>query len=211
MWVVLFVYVVFGHPRYHNRRGTTIGKGMVWQVRSAFLFGVFAYTVPMAICAAAMLQGHTVFLNNSQDELEPGNVVMVDEGSTVQQDFGADGDTLSDIQIRINNWEQSISDTIHVKITDKATGDIVYEGAEFADNFTRNSGLYSFVDGPVAVETGKVYTLTLASDAPEGAGIGLYCVTVDKDSTQEVVSQPDVQDEEESFSSQLQMKITGIH
>ena len=37
MWVVLMIYVVFGHPRYHSRKGNVIAGGMVWQIRAEIM------------------------------------------------------------------------------------------------------------------------------------------------------------------------------
>ncbi|NCB92714.1 MAG: DUF2029 domain-containing protein [Clostridia bacterium] len=193
MWVVLLVYVVFGHPRYHNRKGTIISQGLMWQIRSAFLFGVAAFVVPMGICAAAMLQGHTVFFDNSRQDLELENVVQVDESSSAVQDIVAMGNELSEIEIRVCTGERSISENLHVQLADKETGEVVYEAEEVTDGFTKNSGLYTFVDGPVDVENGKTYELEITSEAAEGSGIGLYCVTSDKK------------------ENQLQMRVTGVH
>ena len=57
MWVVLLIYVVFGHPRFHTKRGSIVSRGLIWQIRAAFLFGVFAFVVPLAVCAAGVLPG----------------------------------------------------------------------------------------------------------------------------------------------------------
>ena len=122
MWVVLLAYVVFGHPRYHNRKGTTVSSGLIWQIRSAFMFGVLAYMVPLGICAAAMFQGKIVFSDTSLRDLEPNNVIEIDENSMVRQEIIADGTELSNIKIRVWNGEQSISDQISVKIIEKDTG-----------------------------------------------------------------------------------------
>lgn len=207
MWVVLLLYVVFGHPRYHNRKGTSIAKGLIWQIRSAFLFGVFAYVIPMGICVLAMLQGKMVFLDNSSWNLEPDNIIMVDEESHVSQEIIADGTELSDIRIRVWNGEQSISDEISVKITEKDTGKVVYEGTRETDAFSNNSSLYSFIDEGVEVVPGNVYVLEMTSEAKANEGIGLYCVSCSEE--QELLGETEARSE--LGNCQLQMKVTGVN
>ena len=70
MWIVLVLYVVFGHPRYHSRKGSAIGKGLIWQMRAAFLFGTAAFIVPALVCAAGVLQGKIIFYDNSRQNME---------------------------------------------------------------------------------------------------------------------------------------------
>lgn len=206
MWVVLLVYVVFGHPRYHSQKGTAVSKGLIWQIRSAFIFGVLAFMVPAGICAAAMFQGRIVFLDNSRWELEPDHVAAVEAGSALRQEIYADGNELTDIKVRVYTGEQSISSTVFVTLTDKETGEIVYEGEKETDGFTKNSGLYSFLDGPAAVEEGRTYVLELTSDAEEDCGIGVYCVSADGDSELMETERP----EGAADVCQLQMRITGV-
>lgn len=207
MWVVLLLYVVFGHPRYHNRQGMIISQGLIWQIRSAFLFGVFAYVVPMGICVLAMLQGKIVFLDNSSQTLEPDNVIMIDGESRVSQEIIADGTELTDIRIRVWNGEQSIIDSISVKITEKDTGKVVYEGIKETDGFSNNSAMYSFVDAPVEVEPGRVYVLEMTSEAQADKGIGLYCVSFSED--QELLAE--TEERSDMGNCQLQMKVTGVN
>lgn len=206
MWVVLLAYVVFGHPRYHNRKGTIISSGLIWQIRSAFLFGVLAYVVPLGICAAAMFQGQIVFSDTSLRNLEQNNIIEIDENSTVSQEIIADGKELSKIKIRVWNGEQSISDQIFVRIKEKDTGKVVYEGTKETEEFKNNSALYSFVNGSVEVQEGKTYELEFTSEAKDGEGIGLYCVSTDSD--QELLAETE---ERADFGNcQLQMKVTGV-
>ena len=206
MWVVLLAYVVFGHPRYHNRKGTAVSAGLMWQIRSAFIFGVLAYVVPLGICAAAMFQGKIVFSDTSLRDLEPNNVIEIDENSMVRQEIIADGTELSNIKIRVWNGEQSISDQISVKIIEKDTGNVIYEGTKETDGFKTNSALYCFMNESVQVQQGKTYVLELASQAEDGKGIGLYCVSAD--SSQELLAQTE---ERTDFGNcQLQMKVTGV-
>lgn len=207
MWVVLLLYAVFGHPRYHNRKGTMISQGLVWQIRSAFLFGVAAYVVPMGICVFAMLQGRIVFLDNSRMDLEANNIIAVDESSAVSQEIVADGRELSDVRIRVWTGEQSISDVISVKIVEKDTGTVVYEGEKETDGFNSNSALYSFVDGPVEVEPGRVYVMEMTSQAKPDGGIGLYCVSSYSD--QELLAE--TEERAGMGGCRLQMKVTGVN
>ena len=205
MWVVLLVYVVFGHPKYHIRKGTEIAKGLVWQIRAAFLISVFAFVIPASICALGMFQGKIVFLDNSRQDLEPDNIIQVDESSSVSQDLTMEGSVLSNLKIRVYTGEKSISDTLTVEMIDKETGTVVYQGEKETDSFTTNSALYSFIGEKVPVEKGKTYELRISSEAEAGSGIGLYCVTADSEA--QLLKQTEAR--EELPASRLQMRVTG--
>lgn len=205
MWVVLLVYVVFGHPKYHIRKGTEIAKGLVWQIRAAFLVSVFAFVIPASICALGMFQGKIVLLDNSRQDLEPDNIIQVDESSSVSQDLTMEGSVLSNLKIRVYTGEKSISDTLTVELIDKETGDVVYQGEKETDGFTTNSALYSFIGEKVSVEKGKTYELRISSEAEEGSGIGLYCVTADSET--QLLAETEARDE--LPASRLQMRVTG--
>ena len=205
MWVVLLVYVVFGHPKYHIRKGTEIAKGLVWQIRAAFLVSVFAFVIPASICALGMFQGKIVLLDNSRQDLEPDNIIQVDESSSVSQDLTMEGSVLSNLKIRVYTEEKSISDTLTVELIDKETGDVVYQGEKETDGFTTNSALYSFIGEKVSVEKGKTYELRISSEAEEGSGIGLYCVTADSET--QLLAETEARDE--LPASRLQMRVTG--
>lgn len=205
MWVVLLVYVVFGHPRYHIRKGTEIARGLIWQIRAAFLVSVFAFVIPAAVCAAGMFQGKIVLLDNSRQDLEADNIIQVDETSSVSQDLVMEGSVLSNLKIRVYTGEKSISDTLTVKLLDKLTGSIVYQGEKETDSFTTNSALYSFINEKIPVEAGKTYELQITSAADAGAGIGLYCVTAD--SEEQLLEQ--TAGRAKLPESRLQMRVTG--
>ena len=205
MWVVLLVYVIFGHPKYHIRKGTEIAKGLVWQIRAAFLVSVFAFVIPASICALGMFQGKIVLLDNSRQDLEPDNIIQVDESSSVSQDLTMEGSVLSNLKIRVYTGEKSISDTLTVELIDKETGDVVYQGGKETDGFTTNSALYSFIGEKVSVEKGKTYELRISSEAEEGSGIGLYCVTADSET--QLLAETEARDE--LPASRLQMRVTG--
>ena len=186
IWVILLAYVVFGHPRYHKRQGNTLGAGMMWQIRGAFLFGFAAFVLPLMVCIGAMLAGKTVFADNLLVALEPGNVAMIDEENTVTQNFTANGSTLEKIRIRIENGEVAKEDTIHVAVQDGESGETIYTADVATEGFTHNTTAYAFLNDEVPVEDGKEYVLSLSSDAEAGTGIGVYRIGED-----------------------LQMKITG--
>ena len=205
MWVVLLVYVVFGQPRYHNRKGNVISTGLIWQIRSAFSFGVLAYVIPLGICVAAMFQGWIVFQDNSQWNLEPENTVTVENDNFVEQDIVADGSVLKDIRVRIYTGEQSITSLLGVELVDKETGEVVYSEDKNTDKFTKNSAVYSILDKEVSVEPGKTYTLKLSSE--EEGKIGFYCVT--NEETQELLRET-ADDAQGTEKRQLQMKVIGV-
>lgn len=206
MWVVLLVYVIFGQPKYHNRKGNTISTGLIWQIRSAFSFGVLAYVLPMMICVAAMFQGWIVFQDNSQWNLEPENTVTVENDDFIEQDIVADGSVLKDIRVRIYTGEQSITSLLGVELAEKETGEVVYSEKKYTDKFTKNSAIYSILDKEVSVEPGKTYTLKLSSE--EEGKIGFYCVT--NEETQEVLRETTEMPGEITAERQLQMKVIGM-
>lgn len=206
MWVVLLVYVIFGQPKYHNRKGNTISTGLIWQIRSAFSFGVLAYVLPMMICVAAMFQSWIVFQDNSQWNLEPENTVTVENDDFIEQDIVADGSVLKDIRVRIYTGEQSITSLLGVELAEKETGEVVYSGKKYTDKFTKNSAIYSILDKEVSVEPGKTYTLKLSSE--EEGKIGFYCVT--NEETQEVLRETTEMPGEITAERQLQMKVIGM-
>lgn len=205
MWVVLLVYAVFGHPKYHVRKGTEISKGLIWQIRAAFLVSVFAFVIPASVCVLGMFQGKIVIMDNSRQDLEADNIIQVDENSSVSQDLVMEGSVLSNLKIRVYTGEKSISDTLTVKLLDKETWAIVYQGEKETDSFTTNSALYSFINEKVPVEAGKTYELQITSKADAGDGIGLYCVTAD--SEEQLLEQ--TADRAELPDSRLQMRVTG--
>lgn len=206
MWVVLLLYTVFGHPRHHKKKGNIISKGLVWQIRAAFLFGVAAFVLPLSVCVAGVFQGKIVFTDNSRQNMEMENVVMLEENQPVVQEFVADGNTLSDIQLRV--YAQSGMDLHSLKIVlrEKESGEVLYERETDTYGLKENTALYSFLKHSVTVESGKTYQLELTSDAPAGSGIGLYCVTPKKAS--ELLVSPE--SEEDSANRSLQMRITGV-
>lgn len=206
MWVVLLVYVIFGQPKYHNRKGNTISTGLIWQIRSAFSFGVLAYVLPMMICVAAMFQGWMVFQDNSQWNLEPENTVTVENDDFIEQDIVADGSVLKDIRVRIYTGEQSITSLLRVELAEKETGEVVYSEKKYTDKFTKNSAIYSILDKEVSVEPGKTYTLKLSSE--EEGKIGFYCVT--NEEPQEVLRETTEMPGEITAERQLQMKVIGM-
>ena len=208
MWIVLVLYVVFGHPRYHSRKGASIAKGLIWQMRAAFLFGTAAFMVPALVCAAGVLQGKVIFFDNSRQNMEMENIAALEKDKPIVQEFTADGDTLSDIKIRV--WaETGSSDSLHslkVTLREKDSGEVIYESQGDTYGLKENTALYSFLKHPVDVENGKVYELEIASDAPEGSGLGLYCVTASGET--ELLTSP--RGDEAPKESSLQMCVTGI-
>ena len=201
MWIVLLLYVVFGHPRYHSKKGSTISRGLVWQIRAAFLFGVAAFVLPMSVCAMGILQGKTVFFDNSRQNMEMENVVMLERDHPIIQELTADGKEITGIKIRVYTETNLDLYSLKVVLRDKDSGEVLYESG-----LKENTALYSFLKHSVEVENGKTYQLEIATDAPQNSGIGLYCVTAGKSPEQLV--QP--HDEEHPEKRSLQMCVTGI-
>ena len=206
MWIVLLLYVVFGHPRYHKKKGSMISRGLVWQIRAAFLFGVAAFAVPMSICAAGVLQGKIVFMDNSRQNMEMENVVMLERDQPIVEEFKAEGKEISDIKIR--TCVETGVDLYNMKVTirEKESGQVIYESEGDTYNLTENTALYSYLRHSVKVDPGKIYQLEITSDAPENSGIGFYCVTTSKG--EEALVSP--KDDERGERRSLQMCITGV-
>ena len=206
MWIVLLLYVVFGHPRYHSKKGSTISRGLVWQIRAAFLFGVAAFVLPMSVCAMGVLQGKTVFFDNSRQNMEMENVVMLERDHPIIQELTADGKEITGIKIRVYTETNLDLYSLKVVLRDKDSGEVLYESEGDTYGLKENTALYSFLKHSVEVENGKTYQLEIATDAPQNSGIGLYCVTAGKSPEQLV--QP--HDEEHPEKRSLQMCVTGI-
>lgn len=211
MWIVLVIYVVFGHPRYHSRKGAIVAKGLVWQIRSAFLFGVAAFVIPMLVCAMGVLQGKMNFFDNSRQNMEMENVVMLEENQPVVQEFTADGTTLSNIKIRVYTQVGAKPAGLNVTLRDKETGEMLYESKGDTYGIKENTALYSFLKQSVSVESGKTYELEISSDAAAGSGIGLYCVT-DKKGQELLTVAPAGEEGQDPAEEKrcLQMCVSGI-
>lgn len=205
MWVVLLAYVVFGQPKYHNKTGESVSKGIIWQIRAAFSFGVLAFVVPLMVCVAAMFQGQRVFVDTSQWALEGTNTVVTDGSVPIRQDILADGSEIKDIKVRIYTGEKRIAPSINVELIDKETGESVYNKEKSTEEFVYNSWLYSIIDESIPVEKGKTYTLEVSCENEEN--IGFYCVT--NYGTEELLEE-NMEDEVPVNSRQLQMKVTGM-
>lgn len=212
MWIVLVIYVVFGHPRYHSRKGRIMAKGLVWQIRAAFLFGVAAFVVPMSVCAMGVLQGKVNFFDNSRQNMEMENVVRLEENQPVVQEFTADGTTLSDIRIRVYTETGMELSSLKVCVRDKESGQVLYENQGDTYGIKENTALYSFLKKSVSVEQGKTYELEITSDAAAGGGIGLYCVTSEKSGELLTKVPSEAEDTGESVpeNRSLQMCVSGV-
>ena len=173
MWIVLLLYVVFGHPRYHKKKGSIISRGLVWQIRAAFLFGVAAFVLPMSVCVMGVLQGKTVFFDNSRQNMEMENVVMLERDHPIIQEFTVSGNKISDIKIRVYTETDLDLYSLKVVLRDKESGEVVYESEGDTYGLKENTALYSFLKHSVDVESGRTYQLEITSDAPQNSGIGL--------------------------------------
>lgn len=205
MWVVLLIYVVFGHPRYHTKKGSIVSKGLIWQVRAAFLFGVAAFVIPMAVCALGVLQGKTVFFDNSRQNMELENVAFLEENKPIVQELTADGTELTDIRIRVCTEQNNGDASLKVVLKEKDSGTVVYEHEGETYGISKNTALYSFLADPVEVENNRSYELEISSDAEAGSGIGLYCIDTNAERERLVAS-----GNGETASGRLQMRVTGV-
>ena len=160
----------------------------------------------MSVCAMGVLQGKTVFFDNSRQNMEMENVVMLERDHPIIQEFTVSGNKISDIKIRVYTETDLDLYSLKVVLRDKESGEVVYESEGDTYGLKENTALYSFLKHSVDVESGRTYQLEITSDAPQNSGIGLYCVEAGKALAQLV--EPRSEEHEEKRS--LQMCITGV-
>ncbi len=153
-----------------------------------------------------VLQGKTVFFDNSRQNMEMENVVMLERDHPIIQEFTVSGNKISDIKIRVYTETDLDLYSLKVVLRDKESGEVVYESEGDTYGLKENTALYSFLKHSVDVESGRTYQLEITSDAPQNSGIGLYCVEAGKALAQLV--EPRSEEHEEKRS--LQMCITGV-
>ena len=153
-----------------------------------------------------VLQGKTVFFDNSRQNMEMENVVMLERDHPIIQEFTVSGNKISDIKIRVYTETDLNLYSLKVVLRDKESGEVVYESEGDTYGLKENTALYSFLKHSVDVESGRTYQLEITSDAPQNSGIGLYCVEAGKALAQLV--EPRSEEHEEKRS--LQMCITGV-
>ena len=153
-----------------------------------------------------VLQGKTVFFDNSRQNMEMENVVMLERDHPIIQEFTVSGNKISDIKIRVYTETDLDLYSLKVVLRDKESGEVVYESEGDTYGLKENTALYSFLKHSVDVESGRTYQLEVTSDAPQNSGIGLYCVEAGKALAQLV--EPRSEEHEEKRS--LQMCITGV-
>ena len=153
-----------------------------------------------------VLQGKTVFFDNSRQNMEMENVVMLERDHPIIQEFTVSGNKISDIKIRVYTATDLNLYSLKVVLRDKESGEVVYESEGDTYGLKENTALYSFLKHSVDVESGRTYQLEITSDAPQNSGIGLYCVEAGKALAQLV--EPRSEEHEEKRS--LQMCITGV-
>ena len=160
----------------------------------------------MSVCAMGVQQGKTVFFDNSRQNMEMENVVMLERDHPIIQEFTVSGNKISDIKIRVYTETDLDLYSLKVVLRDKESGEVVYESEGDTYGLKENTALYSFLKHSVDVESGRTYQLEITSDAPQNSGIGLYCVEAGKALSQLV--EPRSEEHEEKRS--LQMCITGV-
>ena len=154
----------------------------------------------------SVLQGKTVFFDNSRQNMEMENVVMLERDHPIIQEFTVSGNKISDIKIRVYTETDLNLYSLKVVLRDKESGEVVYESEGDTYGLKENTALYSFLKHSVDVESGRTYQFEITSDAPQNSGIGLYCVEAGKALAQLV--EPRSEEHEEKRS--LQMCITGV-
>ena len=205
IWVVLLAYFVFNHPRFHTNQRTEVSRGLLNQLRAAFAVGVLAFAVPAFLCLASVVRGEVIFKDNSSTELAECVEVDVSEDSSVRQLFYADGNTLTDIQMKMCLHYRINDSYMNVVVRSHENGTVVYEGQVDTLPFTSEDALYSVIEGPVEVEKGQLYELELTSPAVEIGCISGYYKEAGEDETEVALDENG-----NPTDQQLIMKIRGI-
>lgn len=203
IWGCLLCYAVFAHPKHHTRLGSSIPKGLIWQMRSAFLVCFAAFMIPLLLCVADNRKGGVVYINGTTSDYDENNYIGVNSESTVSQEIIADGNIIRKFMVcaKVGN-EQPIS-TVHVSLIEKERGTVVYTTEKEAFDFTTNGSYYNILNDRVSVEEGKTYTLELTSDSDPGQGLYLYCENIGEET--EILQEG----AECEVPRRLKMKVTG--
>jgi len=174
IWVILLVYFVFNHPKFHTDQGDRMPKYTLNYIRLAFLVGVIGFTVPAGICMAKAIDGECTFLYTKDVEREECNPVAVNKDSTVRQVFVAGGEIVNNISVRMGMYNRINDSVLTVRILDKEDGSVVYETCMSTISFVKEESMYRILSEDVSVEKGREYILELANDAGDNDFIAVY-------------------------------------
>lgn len=181
IWVLMLVYFVFNHPRFHTMKNDVIPKYTMNYIRGAFLVGVLAFVIPSGICMADALKGEVLYLDNSQVDRAQCNPIAIYEESSVEQLFEAKSSKVTSIKIKLGMYNRINDSDIHVAIIDRDSGEIIHENDVSTFHMVKEESMYEMLDGPVSLEPGKMYSLQLTSTAKSDNCVATYYTVADKD------------------------------
>ena len=192
IWVILLVYFVFSHPKFHTNQGNRLPKYTLNYVRLAFLAGVIGFAAPAGVCMAKAIGGECTFMNTRAVEQEACNPIAVKKGSTVRQVFAAEGEIVNNISVRMGMYNRINDSVLTVRILDKEDDSVVYETNMNTISFVKEESMYRILNEDVPVEEGKEYILELSSDTDDNDFIAVYYT--DADEGDYLAEIPDVQE-----------------
>ncbi len=204
IFIILLLFFIFNHPKYHTLRRNEISKYMINYIRVAFLVGAFGFLIPAFACLNSVADGEIIFADNTSVEVADCETVDLTYNSSVEQTFVADGDYVTDIWIRVGMHNRINDSQLRVQIIDAESGISLYDENIDTIRMVKEEQMYRIVNGKIRVEEGKEYILKL-----EGADGGDNCVatyyyTVDR-------SVPETaQITRKDGNYQMIMKIKGI-
>ena len=120
----------------------------------------------------SVLQGKTVFFDNSRQNMEMENVVMLERDHPIIQEFTVSGNKISDIKIRVYTETDLNLYSLKVVLRDKESGEVVYESEGDTYGLKENTALYSFLKHSVEVEE----LISLRSPAMHHRTAELVCI-----------------------------------
>ena len=97
------------------------------------------------------------FFDNSRQNMEMENVVMLEGNQPIVQEFTADGSVLSNIKIRVFTKPGTEPSSLFVALKDKETGEYRYEKDGDTYGIKENTALYSFLKKEIPVQKGRTY------------------------------------------------------
>lgn len=207
IFIIIMVYFIFNHPKYHSLRQTEIQPYMINYLRVAFLTGVLAFVLPAGICMAHAMNGEVVFEDNTETETADCGTVNITEMGEIKQTFTADGDYLTDISVRLGMHNRINDSLIYVTVRDARTQEVIYEDEISTLHMVKEESMYQIVDGRIPVEKGKEYELVLTGSDDDSNCVATYYHETEET---EQVSEERAEISGVSGNVQLIMEIRGI-
>lgn len=175
IFIIILVYFIFNHPKYHSLRQTEVQPYMINYLRTAFLVGVLAFVIPAGVCMVHAMRGEVIFTDTTETEVADCGTVNITDTAQILQTFTADGDYLTDIRIRVGMHNRINDSTIEVTVRDSVTQEVIYQGQVDTLSMVKEESMYPIVKGKIPVEPGRDYELILkGSDGPDNCVAAYY-------------------------------------